>query len=457
MSLGTRSRSREIASNRVNQTFDDIACTACGCVCDDLQIQVQDNFVSLEGPECELARRWYHQQNLVLHPAAAIDGGQVELQVALHRTIELLKSADNPLIYGLSRSSTAGQREAIRLADFIGANIDTTASTCHAPSIMAIQMVGESTGTLGEVRHRADLVIYWGVDPIESHPRHMERYAVDPIGLFTPHGRGSRTLVVVDSRHTNVARQADLFIPVRADQQFEVITALRCLLRGEDLVGCEKLGADRASLDQLVELMKSCRCGVVFFGLRLVQEPLGHLHAAALLKLVAELNSHSHFYARRMRIPGDVTGADTVLCWQTGYPFSVNLARGYPRYNPGEFSAEELLERREVDSCLFVGSEGIREFSADAIAALDSIPTIVLDHAFAEPAIAPSVWITTAVYGVDLPGCAYRMDEVPIRLRQVRSSPYPSDDAILAEICGGICEQQANRGPRTRLDSPSRE
>ena len=92
--------------------------------------------------------------------------------------------------------------------------------------------------------------------------------------------------------------------------------------------------------------MKTCRSGVVFFGLGLSQSGLGHLNVEALLRLVTELNAHTRFYARRMRVQGDVAGADSVLCWQTGYPFSVNLSRGYPRYNPGEYSANDLLERR---------------------------------------------------------------------------------------------------------------
>ena len=88
--------------------------------------------------------------------------------------------------------------------------------------------------------------------------------------------------------------------------------------------------------------MKSCQQGVVFFGLGLSMRGLGHRSVEALLLLVRELNDFTRFYARRMRVQGDVTGADTVLAWQTGYPFSVNLGRGYPRFNPGEFSARDF-------------------------------------------------------------------------------------------------------------------
>ena len=80
-------------------------------------------------------------------------------------------------------------------------------------------------------------------------------------------------------------------------------------------------------------------------------------------------------------IPGDVTGADTVLCWQTGYPFAVNLSRGYPRYEPEEYSANTMLERGEVDACLLVGSEAVSLMSPEAPGGhLCGIPTIVLDY-----------------------------------------------------------------------------
>ncbi len=74
---------------------------------------------------------------------------------------------------------------AISLADRIRGTIDTTASMCHATSMMAIQEVGESTCTLGEVKNRADLVIYWGANPVQTHPRHFERYSMLPIGRYS--------------------------------------------------------------------------------------------------------------------------------------------------------------------------------------------------------------------------------------------------------------------------------
>ena len=381
-----------------------------------------------------MSEDWFLGQDALQPPVAQIDGREVDMEAAIARSVQILSEARWPLVFGLSRSSTDGQRAAVRLADQMGANIDTTASLCHAPSIMAIQQVGESTGTLGEIKNRADLVIFWGVDPARSHPRHFERYSVEPRGMFVPNGRQDRTVIVVDTKPTETSQLADLFVPVEPGTDFEALWALQCLVRGLPLAPINATGISRETLGELAARMKSCRCGVFFFGLGLAGAPLGHRNVEALLRLVADLNAHTRFHARRMRIAGDVTGADTVLCWQTGYPFAVNLSRGYPRYNPSEYSANDMLERGEVDACLLVGSEGVRQMSARAQAQLRSLPTIALDYPTVTSASPPTVRFTTAVYGVHLSGTAYRMDEVPIPLSSILPTHYPSDAELLEVI-----------------------
>lgn len=159
---------------------EDVACTMCGCVCDDVQLTVEDNRVTSMSPGCSLAEPWMLQQDAADVSPARIDGELADVERAIKEAATILAAAQSPLVYGLSRSSTPGQQAAVRLADQLGACIDTTASTCHAPSIMALQAAGESTCSLGEIRHRSDLVIYWGSNPLISHPRHVERYVETP-------------------------------------------------------------------------------------------------------------------------------------------------------------------------------------------------------------------------------------------------------------------------------------
>jgi len=420
-------------ANDSDTVIRDVACTVCACVCDDLRVTVRDGQIVEAERACALARPWFEQSWETAVPGAEVRGQPVEFQTAVEAAAAILKQSRAPLIYGLSRSSTEGQRAAIALADSIGATIDTTASEGHAPSILALQQVGESTCSLGEVRNRADLVIYWGADPLETHPRHMERYSRDPAGLHIPHGRADRKIVVLDSRRSRTAEEADWFLPMTEGRDFEVLWTLRALIKGVPIDESYNPGIPLADLKTLAALMKSCQCGIVFFGYGVARHPLGHRNVEALLRMVIDLNQFTRFHARRMRVLGDVSGADSVLCWQTGYPFSVNLARGYPRYGPDEYSAGEVLGNRETDAIVLIGTSRCN-FSPEANAHLASIPKIVLERPGESLPVAPTVRISTATYGIHRPGIAYRMDEIPIPLRPVLQSTLPSDGEVLRAI-----------------------
>lgn len=426
-------------------TLTDIACPCCGCVCDDLTVTTDGSRVLHVTRACALAEPWFFAQSSETCPAAEVEGQPAEFAHGVERAADILRHAEFPLIYGLSRSSTGGQRAAVKLAEVLGATIDTTASLCHGPSIMAVQAVGESTCSLGEIRTRADLVIFWGCNPAATHPRHAERYSAFPRSEWLPNGRADRTVVMIgDAREVHEWRldrdgsRPDWIIPIEPDRDVEAIQTLRALVRG-----VTPSNSPSNELRQLADCMKSCRCGVVFFGLGLTatdmhrasRSPgLGHLNVETLLRLVAELNDFTRFHARRMRLHGDVTGADSVLCWQTGFPFGVNLSRGYPRYNPGEFSANDLLSRAEPDACLIVGSETLPQFSSRAQAHLRAIPTIMLDYPATTSIVTPTVRLTTSAYGLHAAGTAYRMDEVPIALRALLSAPWPTDEAVLERL-----------------------
>ena len=89
--------------------------------------------------------------------------------------------------------------------------------------------------TLGEVKNRADFIIYWGGNPAECHPRHFTRYTLTQKGKFLPRGRKDRTMVLVDIRETMSAKAADIFLQVRPGKDFEMITILRALVKNQKI------------------------------------------------------------------------------------------------------------------------------------------------------------------------------------------------------------------------------
>jgi formylmethanofuran dehydrogenase subunit B len=267
--------------------------------------------------------------------------------------------------------------------------------------------------------------------------------------MYIPNGRKDRYVVLVDVRRTPSARAADLFLQVKPGKDFELLWALRGLVKGvaiDPAIEAET-GIALATLEALVERMKRARFGVFLFGMGLSMTRGKHYNAAAILALARDLNQFTRFLAKPMRGHGNVTGADNVVSWSTGYPFGINLGRGYPRFNPGEFTTVDLLARGEADAALIISADPAANFPQVAIEHLKRIPVVVLDPTLSATARIARVAITTATYGINVAGTVYRMDDVPIRLRPALPSRYPSDEEVLRAIARRIRELRDGEAP----------
>ena len=431
-------------------------CTFCGCVCDDMKLTVDldKHVITKADNACILGKAWFAEHSIEDRPVATIGGKEASLNEAVDEAAHILVDARFPITYGLSDTTCEAQRQALAIADAVHGTIDTTTSVCHGPSGIAFQGVGESTMTLGEIKNRADLVIFWGGNPGEAHPRLFSRYAVTTKGMYIPNGKKDRTVVMVDVRRTPSTPVANLFIQVKPKRDFELLWALRALVKGRrvDPSVEDRTGVPLATMQDLVERMKNCRYGVLFFGMGLTMTRGRHFNSGALLALATDLNEFTHFVAKPVRGHGNVTGADNVVSWTTGYPFGVNFSRGYPRFNPGEFTTVDTLSRGDADAALIIASDPASNFPKEAIEHLRRIPVIVLDPKPSETTKLARVAFATANYGINVSGTVYRMDDVPITLRPAFDSPYPSDEEILTAIYKRVCtllkEKSKSKGPR---------
>jgi formylmethanofuran dehydrogenase subunit B len=423
----------------------------------------------------------------ILKPLVRKNGELVKtsFRKALEKAAKILAEADYPLLYGWSSTSCEAMRVGLELAEEIGGVIDNTSTICHGPSALSVQEVGMPSCTLGQVRHRADLIIYWGSNPWSSHPRHIERYTNLSEGRFEesewkeylskvkssnvkkkvetvlrrvsqrdeasasvspirePHvalSKAGRKLVVVDVRKTRTAEIADYFLQVQPNHDYELFEAFRALIRDEELDVEEVAGVPVERLEEIAEAMINCSFGTIFFGLGLTMSSGKMRNVEAAIALTRDLNRFTKFMIMPMRGHFNVTGADTVFTWQTGYPYAVDFSLGYPRYNPGETTAVDVLLRKESDAALIVASDPVANFPKKAVEHLVEKPLIVIDpHMNATSQVADIVF-PSAFVGIEAAGTAYRMDHVPLPLKKIVSPPkgIMSDEEILKKILGRI-------------------
>jgi formylmethanofuran dehydrogenase subunit B len=470
-----------------------VACPICGCLCDDLEVTIENNQITKIKKGCAVCEakmvQGYRNDHRIQSPMIRKEGKlvPVSMKEAVQKAAQILTSAKYPLLYGWGSAASEAQKVGVELAEEIGGALDNNGSSCHGPSVMGAQEAGIPTCTLGQVKHRADLIIYWACNPWASHPRHVERYTAFAEGRFersewksyiqkvkgnvsrknidlvnrrikpkylryqlpqkdlleappqTIHRIG-RKLIVVDVVKTMTAEAADYFVQVEPNRDYEVIEALRCLVNDQE-IDVEKVGGvPVVYLREVAEAMVNCGFGVVFFGLGLTESVGQFRNSELILALTRDLNRKTKFAAMPMRGPYNVTGANMVFAWQTGYPYALDFSQGYPQYNPGEFTAVDMLRRGDNDATLVISSDPGAHFPASAIKKMMNHPLIVINPDMNCISRLGDVIFPTQWCGIECEGTGYRMDHVPIRLRKVVEAPRGilSDEQILRKILAEV-------------------
>ncbi len=437
----------------MTKTISDVICPFCGTLCDDLVVTVSDDGKKLLDVEnaCAIgAEKFLHSQasDRVTRPRMLQEDGsavEVSYNEAIEYTAQLLAKAKKPLMYGWSSTSCEAQSVGSEIAEQVGAIIDNTAAVCHGTTLVAVQNVGIPSCTLGEVKNRADRIIFWGCNPAHAHPRHMSRYSIFPRGYFTGKGHKNRKLIVVDPRTTDTSSLADIHLQVEQGADYELLQALRAAVRGQELTGDIIAGVPKAKVYESAELLKSGRFGVIFFGMGVTQS-LGKDHNIdAAIMLTKDLNEYTKFSIIAMRGHYNVTGSGQVLGWQFGFPYSVDLSRGFARYNPGETGSIEILKRKEADAIMVLGSDPGAHFPISCVREIANLPSVCIDPHITPTSEICKLHVPVAFVGVEVGGNCYRMDNVPIDSRKVVEPPegMMTDEEFLRAVNTRIAEIKA--------------
>jgi formylmethanofuran dehydrogenase subunit B len=462
-----------------------VTCPVCGCLCDDIELTVADGRITHIKNGCAMSESKflnYLGEHRLKTPLIRKDDELVPVsyEEAIHKSAEILVNANYPILYGWSSTDCEAQRMGVELAEEVGGVLDNTAVVCHGPSILGVQEVGIPTSTLGQIRHRADLIVYWGCNPWSAHPRHLERYTAFTEGRFEDSewmsyinkvkasvgikkresvarrnglqcdsteivsdnkppvtiNKEGRRLVVVDVRESMTAKAADYFIQIKPGKDYELMQAIRALVKEQELGVDEVDDIPVKYLEELVDVMIDSQFGVIFFGMGLTQSPGKFRNIEVAISLVKDLNTRTKYVIAPMRGHFNVTGANTVFAWQSGYPYAIDFSLGFPQYNPGETTVVDVLLRKESDAALVIASDPASNFPRKAVEHLVKNPLIVIDPHMNVTSMVGDVVFPSSIVGIEKEGTAYRMDHVPLPLKKVVEPPEGllSDEEILIKI-----------------------
>ena len=411
---------------------ENATCLGCGCACDDITVVIDGDRITEARNACALGLRWFGDGSL---PGAIVGGRSAAIEDVLAEIATVLRSARAPLVYLAPDLTTEAQRAAIAVADQLRAFLDGVTSSTAAEGILAAQRRGRASATLGEIRNRADVVVFWAVDPALGYPRFQSRYAPDPIGIHLPNGRKDRTVIAVDVGRQRGPDDADVRIQMTAEEESFFLASLRASLAGRTMGDPSIV----ARVTDLAARLNRAKYAVVVTDAESPPSTSAPptMRADSLIALTQSLNATTRGSLCTLRAGGNRNGADTALTWQTGFPMAVDFSRGVPRYQP-EDAALPRLARGAIDAALLVGATAA--IPAAVTKALRGVRTIAIGPRASESSIDAGIRIDTGVAGIHESGIAFRTDDLPLPLRALL--PTPRDTASLLKALGAAIAAQ---------------
>jgi len=424
----------------------DAVCSLCGSLCDDITVTVEDNKITKIENACILGHSKFvgmFEHDRIETPMIRKDGELVPVpyEEAIEAAAKILVNSRRTLSYGWCSTSCEAIGKAIQLAEETGSLIDSTANVCHGPSALAAQEKGSPGASLGVIKNRADVIVFWGCNPVHAHPRHMSRYSSFSKGLFSTKGRKGRKMVVIDVRKTDTAKLADKYVEIEQGSDLLLITALRSAVNGhEDVIPETVAGISKEEILELAETLKNAQFSCIFFGMGVTQSRSKYKNGDGVSSLISDLNQHSKAVTIGMRGHYNVTGFGQVATWETGFPMAIDFSRGFPYYNPGETGANDVLVREEADAAIISAADPGAHFPQKAVRHLAKIPVIQIDP-YANPTTEiADVVIPAAVVGIEAEGTAYRMDAIPIRMKKLIDTEFKTDEQITKDLIAKVRE-----------------
>ncbi len=415
---------------------ESIICPGCACLCDDLDVILEDDRPVAIHNVCtwgvgkfltEKKLRPNKERRRLADPQVKRRGRleTVSYEAALAEAAAILTQAKRPVIYGLTRCGSWAQEAALTLARNLGARLEPADLAFMAPYFQALQQHGLFWAPLEVIRDEADAVVYWGANPLHSCPRHVVRYAVFARGRFTERGIEDRQVAAVDLHRTEMAKFCHLFIRIEPGQEVPLVEAVTAVLTG----GAKPEPAPRGT-NRLANFFAKATYGVIFCG-RGVTYNAGARLFDRLAALAACLNQRKPFVLFPLSGEFNAAGLYQLLLSEVGSPFAPDFA-----YQAELKTQAAPVDFQQVDALLVTGADLFWFLPEDQAQDLKrrQVPIVALSP-FADRTTAQAqVILPVALDGIETPEIAYRMDGLPVFLRAVAPARTPPAHRVLADL-----------------------
>lgn len=426
--------------------MQDTVCCGCSVVCDDVAVSVKKNKLQSLGL-CRLGHEYcasIFNKSRLKKPLQATKKGKlkpVTLEGAMQQAVKLLQEAKKILYLGWSNSTQGSIQIGLELAQQTKGVFNSTASFEYG-HLLDTKLHGGEAGhlNLDEVRDFSDHIVYWGVNPAESHHRHASRFTVFPKGKNVPEGRESRIVSVIDIRETESMRLANhqlILSPGTGDVEF--FQYLIKELEGTQERLPEKVGGV-PSIEFLsyAKQLRDAEYVALFYGNGLIHS----MHSDQTLSLLAKLKKllnrgNQKCWILPMFVYCNTIGAVKTTLESTKFPFTVDFSSEKAiQIN----SIEESILNGEFDCVVIASWDGLSFLPGPVAKALSNLPIITFSTQPTLTSERSTIVFPVALTGAETKGTVYRMDGTATQLQPFSQPPKGiySEEELLRQLLDQI-------------------
>jgi formylmethanofuran dehydrogenase subunit B len=408
-------------------------CGGCELLCEDLTVQSIKT-----GTGCTVADSWFASG--ASPSETTIDGKRASLHEAINIAAKRLLSSHQPLLTGLTSTTLDAIQTACRIADYIDAAVDANAHDNSCLTAPTTVRVGKVSADFEELRDRADLAIFWGVDPFIKSTRFIERFLQPMLQ------DGSRRIISVGITPTLPPSLHNLHFPVPEDQLVSLARLVDAQLTHKN--------AGNSSCDlhnianQLKKLIGAARCvgfvstpttettGLVNWSLSQLIRSLAHQKPCFEIPLKQMVSLEG----------GNLAGASAVCTWRFGSSGAIPLASSSgSMFLPAEADAQRLIKRNEVD-CIFIVGRIPPQIKELVNRSSDPKTIIHITDESNQTMLENSVQLCCASLSDSTKGSMLRSDGRLISLRPFMPADAPSIQDILNQLLHRVVADGRNEG-----------
>ena len=408
-------------------THKNVVCPFCSLHCDDLEINVHDNKLSVKNKVPKSCSLKFEQLNLprFREILARVRGKPCETKKAYQYSRQLIKKSKETIFLNSSVDVNI-TRESLSAASKVNGIIDHINSNVFLKNISIYQRRGYMATSLTEIKNKSDAIIVFSNNLFKTYPRLMRKYlatndsfSINPkikkiyvIGKKANNQKDcdirDKRITYIDFNNKNIPELLSSFANRKNTSSISNKIFNNLLASIDD---CKYLSILWATS----EFNDFKECDEIIYNISAYVVALNKTMRAACLSLAGN--------------DGDVSFSQT-LGWMSGFPSRIKFTGSFFEYDKDSHNAEQLINSGNADLVLYLNS-----LSEKKLILNKKNKNIVVGRPCTKYNIEPDVFIPCGIPGIDFKGHIFRTDNVvSLPLSSLRQSNGNSVQQVLREI-----------------------